>query len=98
MTEWPELVELDWSTVPDVMATPLVVDGRNALDDTAFADGRVTYIGFGRGDSGERRVASDQARRASDTRDHEPGETVRADVPPGPSLGLPMIAGRSDGS
>jgi UDPglucose 6-dehydrogenase len=31
-TEWPEFKELDWVSARDVMATPLVIDGRRLLD------------------------------------------------------------------
>jgi hypothetical protein len=31
-TEWPEFKELDWARAADVMAAPLVIDGRRLLD------------------------------------------------------------------
>ena len=32
VTEWPEFAELDWASLAERMATPLVIDGRNFLD------------------------------------------------------------------
>ena len=37
-TEWPEFKELDWASVRDRMATPLVIDGRRLLDPVAMRD------------------------------------------------------------
>ena len=32
MTEWPQYLEMDWSILAGLMQTPLVLDGRCALD------------------------------------------------------------------
>ena len=32
VTEWPEFAELDWASLAERMANPLVIDGRNFLD------------------------------------------------------------------
>jgi UDPglucose 6-dehydrogenase len=49
VTEWPEFRELDWAgTVKDLMRNPLVVDGRNFLDDEALRAAGFTYEGIGR--------------------------------------------------
>jgi UDPglucose 6-dehydrogenase len=49
VTEWPEFRELDWAgTVKDLMRNPLVVDGRNFLDDEALRAAGFTYEGVGR--------------------------------------------------
>jgi len=49
VTEWPEFRELDWAgTVKDSMRNPLVVDGRNFLDDEALRAAGFTYEGIGR--------------------------------------------------
>ena len=49
VTEWPEFRELDWAgAVKDSMRNPLVVDGRNFLDDEALRAAGYTYEGIGR--------------------------------------------------
>jgi UDPglucose 6-dehydrogenase len=49
VTEWPEFRELDWAgAVKDLMRSPLVVDGRNFLDDEALRAAGYTYEGIGR--------------------------------------------------
>ena len=49
VTEWPEFRELDWAgKVKDLMRNPLVVDGRNFLDDEALRAAGFTYEGIGR--------------------------------------------------
>jgi UDPglucose 6-dehydrogenase len=53
VTEWPEFAELDWKQLRELMANPLVVDGRNFLDAAALRDAGFTYEGIGR-PSGER--------------------------------------------
>jgi UDPglucose 6-dehydrogenase len=41
VTEWPQYREMDWEPLAKTMQTPLVLDGRNALD-----RGRLTRAGF----------------------------------------------------
>jgi UDPglucose 6-dehydrogenase len=49
VTEWPEFRELDWTgEVKRRMRNPLVVDGRNFLDDDALRAAGYTYEGIGR--------------------------------------------------
>ena len=49
VTEWPEFRELDWAgEVKRRMAKPLVVDGRNFLDEKLMKDAGFTYEGIGR--------------------------------------------------
>jgi UDPglucose 6-dehydrogenase len=49
VTEWPEFRELDWAgAVKESMRNPLVVDGRNFLDDEALRAAGYTYDGIGR--------------------------------------------------
>jgi len=48
VTEWPEIVDLDWVAAGAVMRTKLVVDGRNALDPAALRELGFTYEGIGR--------------------------------------------------
>ncbi|HET8673795.1 MAG TPA: nucleotide sugar dehydrogenase [Thermoleophilaceae bacterium] len=49
VTEWPEFGELDWENeVKHLMATPLIVDGRNFLDREKLTSAGFTYEGVGR--------------------------------------------------
>jgi UDPglucose 6-dehydrogenase len=48
VTEWEEFLHLDWSGVREVMARPLVIDGRNALDGAMLTGLGFTYEGVGR--------------------------------------------------
>jgi UDPglucose 6-dehydrogenase len=49
VTEWPELVALDWAEAGSLMRRRLVVDGRNALDADALRAAGFEYEGIGRG-------------------------------------------------
>ena len=48
VTEWPEIVELDWAAARKRMRNPLLVDGRNALDPDQLRDSGFEYEGVGR--------------------------------------------------
>ncbi|MGA8354916.1 MAG: UDP-glucose/GDP-mannose dehydrogenase family protein [Solirubrobacteraceae bacterium] len=48
VTEWPELVRLDWRDVAARMRGDLVIDGRNALNGQAVREAGLTYEGMGR--------------------------------------------------
>jgi UDPglucose 6-dehydrogenase len=48
VTEWPQLLELDWGQVADAMRGNLIVDGRNALDPAAVRAAGLAYEGVGR--------------------------------------------------
>jgi UDPglucose 6-dehydrogenase len=48
VTEWRELVELDWKQVASAMRGNLVIDGRNALDPDAVRSAGLVYEGIGR--------------------------------------------------
>jgi len=48
VTEWEELVGLDWSAVAAEMSGDLLIDGRNALDPAAVRGAGLTYEGIGR--------------------------------------------------
>ncbi len=52
VTEWPEFAELDWASLRERMATPLVVDGRNFLDPPTLREAGFAYEGIGRPDGG----------------------------------------------
>jgi UDPglucose 6-dehydrogenase len=47
-TEWPEFRDLDLAELKRVMAYPVIVDGRNALDADAAAKAGFTYYPMGR--------------------------------------------------
>jgi len=47
VTEWAEFVDMDWAGARAVMAQPLVIDGRNALDAGALIALGFTYEGIG---------------------------------------------------
>jgi UDPglucose 6-dehydrogenase len=63
VTEWPEFAELDWESLRDRMATPLVVDGRNFLDPSRLRAAGFEYegIGLANGGSGESAAAAESA-------------------------------------
>jgi UDPglucose 6-dehydrogenase len=48
VTEWSELVQLDWKEVAEAMSGDLVIDGRNALDPEAVRSAGLLYEGIGR--------------------------------------------------
>src|SRR6476661_2123291 len=48
VTEWKELVELDFKAVAAAMGGTLLIDGRNALDPEAVRAAGLTYEGIGR--------------------------------------------------
>jgi UDPglucose 6-dehydrogenase len=48
VTEWDELVALDWAAVAGAMGGDLLIDGRNALDPGAVRAAGLTYEGIGR--------------------------------------------------
>ena len=47
-TEWPEYAALDLARLRDLMAFPIIVDGRNVLDPAAVAEAGFTYLPTGR--------------------------------------------------
>ena len=47
VTEWPELLRLDWAAVREAMRRPLVIDGRNALDGDALREAGLACEGVG---------------------------------------------------
>jgi UDPglucose 6-dehydrogenase len=48
VTEWPQLVGLDWREVAQAMSGNVIVDGRNALDGEAVRAAGLVYEGIGR--------------------------------------------------
>jgi UDPglucose 6-dehydrogenase len=49
VTEWPELLVLDWGAVREAMRRPLVIDGRNALDSASLREAGLICEGVGVG-------------------------------------------------
>jgi UDPglucose 6-dehydrogenase len=54
-TEWPEFGGLDWARVKAQMVRPLILDGRNALDQEKLTSLGFEYLGIGRGGAGTAR-------------------------------------------
>ena len=54
VTEWPQLLDVDWSAVAAGMRTPVLVDGRNMLDPEAMRAAGFTYDAIGRATAAER--------------------------------------------
>jgi UDPglucose 6-dehydrogenase len=48
VTEWPEFVNLDLCEVAEIMRTPVLVDGRNALSKERAEAAGLRYLGIGR--------------------------------------------------
>jgi UDPglucose 6-dehydrogenase len=48
VTEWDEFLELDWAAARELMARPVVIDGRNALDGALLTGLGFAYEGVGR--------------------------------------------------
>jgi UDPglucose 6-dehydrogenase len=54
VTEWPQLIDVDWVRVAQEMASPVLFDGRNLLDPQTMADHGFTYLSVGRATTGPR--------------------------------------------
>ncbi len=48
VTEWRQIVELDWPELAPTMSRRVLIDGRNALDPQAMRDAGFIYEGIGR--------------------------------------------------
>ena len=48
VTEWPAIVGLDWAAVAPTMRTPVLIDGRNALDPLEMTALGYVFEGIGR--------------------------------------------------
>ncbi len=48
LTDWPQFAALDWARMRDVLAHPLVFDGRNLCSPAELTAHGLTYIGMGR--------------------------------------------------
>jgi UDPglucose 6-dehydrogenase len=49
VTEWPQFLELDWTSVAEAMSGTVVIDGRNVLDADAVRAAGLDYEGIGIG-------------------------------------------------
>jgi UDPglucose 6-dehydrogenase len=47
VTEWPQYRDLDWESIAGVMRTPVLLDGRNALDGNRLRRIGFRYMGIG---------------------------------------------------
>jgi len=47
VTEWPQYRDLEWEAIAKVMRTPILFDGRNALDAARLRRIGFRYIGIG---------------------------------------------------
>lgn len=47
VTEWPEVIASDWPTIKKLMRTPVIIDGRNALDKNYLEGLGFVYRGVG---------------------------------------------------
>ena len=54
VTEWSEFAQLDWREAASRMARPLLVDGRNFLDEETLLAAGFAYEGIGRASDGSR--------------------------------------------
>ncbi|MDW8030189.1 MAG: UDP-glucose/GDP-mannose dehydrogenase family protein, partial [Armatimonadota bacterium] len=48
VTDWEEFKNLDWNKVKEVIALPIIVDGRNCLDPKTVREAGFEYYGIGR--------------------------------------------------
>ena len=48
VTEWSQILDLDWDVLRATMRRPVIIDGRNALDEAAMLAAGYTYEGIGR--------------------------------------------------
>ena len=54
VTDWAEFAELDWASLRQRMASPVIVDGRNFLDARAVREAGFAYEGIGLANDGAR--------------------------------------------
>ena len=47
VTEWEQFKKADWKKIAKLMRWPLVIDGRNALDEDEVRAAGITYRGVG---------------------------------------------------
>ena len=48
VTEWHQIIDLDWAALAPTMNRQVLIDGRNALDPVAMREAGFTYEGIGR--------------------------------------------------
>jgi len=56
LTEWEEFQRLDWTKVRQVMARPLILDGRNMFSRATMAEHGFEYIDIGKGSPARKRL------------------------------------------
>jgi UDPglucose 6-dehydrogenase len=47
VTEWKEIIEIDWKNAINIVSTPIIFDGRNALDALTMLEFGYNYFGVG---------------------------------------------------
>ena len=57
-TEWNEFIQLDLERIRDLMAQPVIVDGRNIYDPAQMSDLGFKYLGFGQGYGSEKSLVA----------------------------------------
>jgi UDPglucose 6-dehydrogenase len=48
VTEWQEFLKLDYGKMSKLMVNPVIIDGRNFLEQTTLEQAGFRYIGIGR--------------------------------------------------
>jgi UDPglucose 6-dehydrogenase len=48
VTEWDEFLKLDYAKMMKNMISPVIIDGRNFLDQKALEEAGFRYVGVGR--------------------------------------------------
>ena len=61
-TEWNEFIQLDLERIRDLMAQPVIVDGRNIYDPAQMEDLGFKYLGFGQGYGSESSTVTEAER------------------------------------
>jgi UDPglucose 6-dehydrogenase len=51
VTEWKEIIDIDWKNAKNIVSAPLIFDGRNALDPSTMIELGFHYVGVGKQDS-----------------------------------------------
>lgn len=51
VTEWKEIIDIDWKYAKSIVSTPLIFDGRNALDASTMMEYGYHYVGVGKQES-----------------------------------------------
>jgi UDPglucose 6-dehydrogenase len=61
LTEWEEFLRLDWTKVRQIMARPLILDGRNLFSRATMAGHGFEYVDIGSGSLARKRLPDQKA-------------------------------------